>query len=242
MGAYVTALIAFSNISFGYGRHRTAVLEDVDWQLPMDESIAVLRGPSGCGKTTALMLAAGLLTPTRGTVATLGIDLVAAKEAGRRAFRRRHVAFVYQDFRLIEDLTAGENVSLPLWLAGVPRHAEDNRIRDALAAVQMDWAADRFPDQLSGGEQQRVGFARALVTEPTLIFADEPTANLDDASAAAVSSLIVAVVAERGCKVLIASHDPRVQSVALAQYDVSRTSITAVPRVEPTSSVSGHYI
>ncbi len=232
----MTALIAFSNVSFGYGRDRTSVFEVVSWQLPIDESIAVLRGPSGCGKTTALMLAAGLVTPTRGTVATLGLDLVAAGEAGRRGFRRRHVAFVYQDFRLIEDLTARENVGLPLWLAGVPRHTEGGRIRDALAAVQMDWAADRFPDQLSGGEQQRVGFARALVTEPNLIFADEPTANLDDASAAAVASLIVAVVAQRGCKVLIASHDPRVQSIALAQYEVSRTSITAVSSVESASS------
>jgi putative ABC transport system ATP-binding protein len=235
----MTTLVSFSGVSFGYGRDRTAVLENVDWQLPMDESVAVLRGPSGCGKTTVLMLAGGLVTPTQGTIVTLGVDLASAGEGGRREFRRRHVAFVYQDFRLIEDLTASENVGLPLWLVGVSGQAAANRVRDALAAVGMDWAAARFPDQLSGGEQQRVGLARALVTEPTLILADEPTANLDDASAATVASLIVAVVAERSCKVLIASHDPRVQSIAQAHYDVSRTSIAPVPLGHPAQPGTG---
>ncbi len=171
------------------------------------EAIAVV-GASGSGKSTLLGLLAGLDTPTAGAVHLDGVDLSALDEDGRADLRKRLVGFVFQSFQLLAPLTALENVMLPLELAG--RDDAQARARAMLARVGLGERLGHYPKYLSGGEQQRVALARAFVVEPRVLFADEPTGNLDAATGAGIINLLFELNAERGATLMLVTHDEMV--------------------------------
>ncbi|MBI3045776.1 MAG: ABC transporter ATP-binding protein [Betaproteobacteria bacterium] len=180
------------------------ILSDVSFEVRAGEAVAIM-GVSGSGKSTLLGLLAGLDTPSTGSVRIDGHELFALDEDGRAALRGRMVGFVFQSFQLLPAMTALENVMLPLELAGV----EESRA-PALAMLERVGLGDRvqhYPKQLSGGEQQRVAIARAFVTRPKLLFADEPTGNLDAATGAQVIELLFGLNRESGTTLLLVTHD-----------------------------------
>ena len=181
------------------------VLDGVSFRLRAGQSCAIL-GPSGSGKTTLLGLCAGLDRPQRGQIHLLGHDLSALDEEQRARLRREQVGFVFQSFQLLPTLTAVENVTLPLDLLGRPR-AREQAVR-LLEQVGLGARLDHYPAQLSGGEQQRVAVARAFVHQPRILFADEPTGNLDAATAARVMDLLFALNREAGTALLLVTHEP----------------------------------
>ena len=183
------------------------VLRDVDIDVIEGESVAIL-GPSGSGKTTLLGLLAGLDRPTHGTVALLGTDLATLGEDARAAFRARHVGFVFQSFQLIPTLTALENVLVPMELADTGSVRErESRAAELLGRVGLGDRLEHYPSQLSGGEQQRVALARAFANEPGILFADEPTGNLDAETGGRVIELLMGLNAERGTTLILVTHD-----------------------------------
>ncbi|MGE0115676.1 MAG: ABC transporter ATP-binding protein [Steroidobacteraceae bacterium] len=182
------------------------ILDDVSLAIGNGETVAIV-GTSGAGKSTLLALLAGLDTPTTGRVQLNGAELTALDEDGRAAVRARHVGFVFQSFHLVPSLTALENVMLPLELAGKLQARPA-----ALAALQQVGLAARsghYPNQLSGGEQQRVAIARAFVTQPAVLFADEPTGNLDTATGERVMTLLFELNAANGTTLVLVTHDVR---------------------------------
>jgi putative ABC transport system ATP-binding protein len=204
----MTPALEFRGVSrsFGSGRVRVTALADVTLEVAAGEFLSVM-GPSGSGKTTLLSLAGGLDAPTGGSVLFEGVDLARLSPSEVARLRRRRIGFVYQQFNLIEALTAAENVSLPLELDGVGREAR-SRARTALELVGMAELADRFPDELSGGEQQRVAIARAIVGERSLLLADEPTGALDSATGERVLRLL-REHCERGGTAVLVTHEAR---------------------------------
>ncbi|MDT8340467.1 MAG: ABC transporter ATP-binding protein [Longimicrobiales bacterium] len=183
------------------------VLQDVNLVVEREERVAIL-GPSGSGKTTLLGLLAGLDTPTRGRVVLEGQDLSRLSEDGRAAFRARNVGFVFQSFHLLPSLTALENVLVPLEILGEGR-ARERRER-AVALLERVGLGDRlhhYPLQLSGGEQQRVALARAFSTRPRLLFADEPTGNLDQRTGETVIELLDELHREAASTLVMVTHD-----------------------------------
>jgi putative ABC transport system ATP-binding protein len=186
------------------GNSRLAVLRDVTFDIPQGAFVAIV-GPSGSGKTTLLGLLAGLDLPTRGTVTLDGSDLTRLDEDARARLRGEKVGFIFQSFQLIPTLTAAENVQVPLELRG-----DDDavaRARDLLERVGLGDRRDHFPSQLSGGEQQRVAIARAFANQPRILFADEPTGNLDGATGAKIVALLDQLNRESGATVVIVTHD-----------------------------------
>lgn len=184
---------------------RLAILTDVNLEVKAGESVAIL-GASGSGKSTLLGLLAGLDVPSAGRVAWNGQDLFALDEDARAALRGRLAGFVFQSFHLLPALTALENVMLPLELAGVA--GARARARHILERVGLAGRLGHYPRQLSGGEQQRVAIARAFATEPALLFADEPTGNLDSATGATVIDLLFDLNREQGTTLILVTHDP----------------------------------
>ena len=173
-------------------------------------SLAVVAGPSGSGKTTLLTLAGALDHPTSGSVTVCGIVLNELDARRLTVFRREYLGFVFQDFKLIEVLTATANVALALELRGHLRGAARKASRELLDRLGLAARADHYPAQLSAGEKQRVAIARALVTRPRVILADEPTANLDWNTGEKIVALLHSATRERGTTVVLVSHDPRV--------------------------------
>ncbi|MCC8532355.1 ATP-binding cassette domain-containing protein [Xanthomonas phaseoli] len=167
------------------------------------DSIAIV-GASGSGKTTLLGLLAGLDLPSRGSIALAGQDLGQLDEEARAALRARDVGFVFQSFHLLPALTAEENIALPLELAG---REDPARVREVLEAVDLSARARHYPRQLSGGEQQRVALARAFVARPRILFADEPTGSLDQATGAQISDLLFALNATSDTTLVLVTHD-----------------------------------
>ncbi len=179
------------------------ILDGVELSVGPGDSVAIV-GASGSGKTTLLGLLAGLDLPTRGEIALAGERLDRLDEEARAALRARHVGFVFQSFHLLPALTAEENIALPLELAG----AEDPaRVREVLAAVGLSERRRHYPRQLSGGEQQRVALARAFVARPRILFADEPTGNLDQATGRHVGDLLFDLNAQSGTTLVLVTHD-----------------------------------
>jgi len=184
----------------------TAV-NDVD--LVIDEGTFVaIEGPSGSGKTTLLGLLAGLEPPDSGEIIVLGHDLSRLSAAERARLRQRRIGIVFQSFGLIASLRAGENVALPLALAGVRTAEREERARVVLDEVGLGSAFGSRIDELSGGERQRVGVARALVSDPAIILADEPTGSLDEENASGVLQLLTDAVRRRGASLVLVTHDP----------------------------------
>ena len=191
------------------GEKDRTVLQNLSLSLARG-SFSVLMGRSGAGKSTLLNLISGIDLPTSGHVRIGGTDLTEKSETERTKFRRAHIGFVFQSFNLISTLTVGENVRLPLELAGDTPRADRDRAEAMLDRVGLADRADDFPDRLSGGEQQRVAVARALAHEPLLVLADEPTGNLDYETGQAVLRLLGDLVEDTGTTLLVATHDPEV--------------------------------
>ena len=180
------------------------ILDGVSFALARGDSLAIV-GASGSGKTTLLGLLAGLDRPSSGAIVLAGEKLDALDEEERARLRRRRVGFVFQNFHLLPALNAEENVMLPLELDG--RADARDRAGDALARVGLAARRHHYPAQLSGGEQQRVALARAFVHEPEILFADEPTGNLDQRTGAAIGDLLFALNREHGTTLVLATHD-----------------------------------
>ncbi|WP_045768379.1 ATP-binding cassette domain-containing protein [Xanthomonas albilineans] len=178
------------------------------------DSVAIV-GASGSGKTTLLGLLAGLDLPTRGEILLAGQPLNALDEEARAALRARAVGFVFQSFHLLPSLTAAENVALPLELAG---REEPVRVREVLEAVGLSARAKHYPRQLSGGEQQRVALARAFVARPRILFADEPTGSLDQATGQQISDLLFALNASNDTTLVLVTHDLRLAQRCAHRY------------------------
>lgn len=203
------------------GGRPLTVLKEVSLEVEPGGFLAVI-GPSGCGKTTLLGLLAGLDVPTSGTVELDGEDLAALSEDGRARLRGEKVGFVFQTFQLIPTLTAQENVQVPLELrthrrTGAPTHRDDDpteRAKELLARVGLDGREHHYPAQLSGGEQQRVAIARAFANRPRILFADEPTGNLDLTTGARIVALLEELNRESGTTLVLVTHDPALASRA----------------------------
>lgn len=180
------------------------ILAEVDLQIAAGETVAIV-GASGAGKSTLLALLAGLDEPSAGRVWLNGAELTALDEDGRAAVRARHVGFVFQSFHLVPSLTAIENVMLPLELAGLP-HARSTAA-EVLAQVNLSPRREHYPRQLSGGEQQRVAIARAFVTRPALLFADEPTGNLDSVTGQRIIELLFDLNKATQTTLVVVTHD-----------------------------------
>jgi len=186
------------------GNARLKILDNISFDIASGEAVAIL-GASGSGKSTLLGLLAGLDTPSAGSVSMAGNDLFALDEDGRAGLRSQLVGFVFQSFQLLPALTALENVMLPLELAGIG--GADKTAQDMLARVGLGERTHHYPKQLSGGEQQRVAIARAFVREPKLLFADEPTGNLDSATGAQIIDLMFELNRERQATLILVTHD-----------------------------------
>jgi putative ABC transport system ATP-binding protein len=184
-------------------------LRDVSLRVDGGEVVAVT-GPSGSGKSTLLFLLAGLDHPDGGEVRVAGTDWRTLDGPARARFRRRTCGFIAQGMALLPQATAAENVAVPLLLDGVGPADRQARVAEVLEAVGLAGDGGKLPDQLSGGQQQRVAVARALVARPAVVLADEPTANLDSATAQAVTRLLLAAARERGAAVVLVTHDPDV--------------------------------
>jgi len=195
------------------GERERVVLRDVDLGVARGE-IVVLLGRSGSGKSTLLNLVSGIDRPTSGVVRVEGVDVAALSETERTLFRRRRIGFIFQFFNLIPTLTVEENLLLPLELNGVVGGEARARARRLLTAVDLADRGASFPDRLSGGEQQRIAVARALVHDPSLVLADEPTGNLDAESARQVLRLLASLAREAGKTVVAVSHSEEVAALA----------------------------
>jgi putative ABC transport system ATP-binding protein len=209
------SLVRAEKLTKVYGTGETAVtaLDHASLAVEAGEFVAVM-GPSGCGKSTLLHLLGGLDRPTGGTVSIDGQELTGLDDAALSRLRRRKIGFVFQFYNLLPVLDATENVALPLLLDGVRPAAARGKGTDWLHKVGLPDRAGHLPSQLSGGQQQRVSIARALVADPALILADEPTGNLDTHSSDEVAALLRRVADEWGRAVVMVTHDPRIAAYA----------------------------
>ena len=209
------------------GATTLTILQDVSLEIAAGEACAIL-GASGSGKTTLLALLAGLDVPTAGEVHINGNNLSALDEDGRARLRRNQVGFVFQSFQLLPALTALENVMLPLELAG--NEGAREKAAAWLARVGLAERLEHYPRQLSGGEQQRVAVARAFASEPRLLFADEPTGNLDSASGEEIISLMLALNRESRTTLLLVTHDEAIARRCPRQLRLAAGRLTADER------------
>ena len=211
----MTAFLRFQDLSksFYEGDVQRIVLQNAQAEFQPGEITAIL-GRSGSGKSTLLNLISGIDEPDGGRIWVEGQELSALSERDRTLFRRARIGFVFQFYNLIPTLTVGENVSLPLELNRVPRPLAHEKAQELLKAVGLLERWDTFPDKLSGGEQQRVTLARALVHDPLLILADEPTGNLDEETGAQVMSLLARLTREQNRTLLMVTHSVEAASHA----------------------------
>ena len=208
------------------------ILRDIHFSLAERETVAIV-GASGSGKSTLLSIIAGLDTPTRGTVRIAGDDLFAVSEDERAALRARRVGFVFQSFQLLGNLTALENVMLPLELAG--RRDARAVASEMLARVGLAERLRHYPKVLSGGEQQRVALARAFVVHPAVLLADEPTGSLDHATGEKVMELMFALNREQGTTLVLVTHDRAIAARCQRRLTIDAGGIAADERAESLS-------
>ena len=204
---------------FGSGATAVTALSAISLTVEQGEFLAVT-GRSGSGKTTLLNLLSGLDRPSTGTVLFHGDDLAKMREADLVEMRRHKIGFVFQSFGLMPLLSAQENVELPLHIGGMPWRERRQRASEALKAVGLGTRARHRPYELSGGEQQRVSIARALVTMPEVVFADEPTGELDTATARSIAETLGEVASTRRATVIIATHDLELAAMAQRRLDL----------------------
>ncbi len=194
--------------SYRRGSQLVPVLEEITLAIVSGEFLALM-GPSGSGKSTLLNLIAGIDKADQGSIHVGGVDITTLSETDLAAWRAMHVGFIFQFYNLMPVLTAFENVELPLLLTGLSRKARREHVETVLGLVALSDRMDHYPSQLSGGQQQRVAIARAIVTDPTILVADEPTGDLDRVSAGEILSLMDRLVREFGKTIIMVTHDPR---------------------------------
>ena len=224
------SIVEVSNLHkfFRRGSEQIDVLNGLNLDVPEGEFLALM-GPSGSGKTTLLNLIAGLDTPSRGTI-RVGDEIISGMSEGKlAAWRTRHVGFVFQFYHLLPVLTAYENVELPLLLLPLSASQRRRQVTTALELVALSDRMRHRPGQLSGGQQQRVGIARAIVTDPTILVADEPTGDLDARSAEDILNLLVALQKSLHKTIIMVTHDPRAAARARASFISTRASSFVKP-------------
>jgi len=219
--------------TYALGANVVRSLVGISMEVGVGEVVAVL-GPSGSGKSTLLYLLGGLDDPDGGRIRITGVDWRSLSPPARARFRRERCGFVAQGRTLLPQATAAENVEVPLLLHAVPADDRRRRVVDALRRVGLSSAADKLPDQLSGGEQQRVSIARALVNRPAVVLADEPTASLDSSAAQDVTKLLVSAATEGGAAVVLVTHDP-----AVAVHATRTVRLSSGRVVEPNQEGDG---
>lgn len=208
-------MLSVTELCKGYqsGSHHQTIFEGLDLHLDKGEIVALL-GASGSGKTTLLNLLSGIDTPDKGRVLINGVDIHAQGEPARTLLRRQQLGFVFQFFNLIPTLTVAENVALPMELIGADEAAMQQRVSYLLHRVGLAQMQDRYPDTLSGGEQQRTAVARALSHRPQILLADEPTGNLDEETGQRVISLLGDLVRDQATTMLIVTHSRAIAAAA----------------------------
>ncbi|MGC2674194.1 MAG: ABC transporter ATP-binding protein [Candidatus Acidiferrum sp.] len=223
------AIVALQEVSKDYltDGQRVRALEDVSLEVDCGEFVA-LSGRSGCGKSTLLNLVGAMDFPTTGRVLLDGVDTSTLKDAGLTLLRREKVGFIFQSFQLLHTLTVIENVELPLLLAGKPNARA--AAREKLAWVELDGLGDRYPHQLSGGQMQRVGIARALVQSPAILLADEPTGNLDTMTGNVILELLKRLTRELNTATLMATHSAEAAALADAIVRLRDGTIEEITR------------
>lgn len=222
------------------GAERVVALDNIDLEI-MPGEICCILGTSGSGKSTLLNMLAGLERPTRGSVNILGTDIARASEKQLAKFRREKIGFIFQSYNLLGSLNALENVALPLTFRKVPRRKREAAAKKMLRAVGLGKHIRHRPNQMSGGQQQRVGIARAYVTNPPVVFADEPTGNLDSKTTIEVMEMITAIAREHNQTLIIVTHDREIADYAdrilflLDGRIESDTRVEHKPKPEPTA-------
>lgn len=224
-------IVELINITKSYrrGSEIISVLSDINLSIPEGEFLAIM-GPSGSGKSTLLNLIAGIDRPDSGRVIVSGIDITALSEDELARWRAFHVGFVFQFYNLIPVLTALENVELPLLLTGLSKSERREHAITALRVVGLEHRLNHYPSQLSGGEQQRVAIARAIVTDPSIIVADEPTGDLDKYSAEQVLDLLAGLNSQFNKTIIMVTHDPRAASRARTIRHLDKGVLNASPQ------------
>ena len=213
---------------FHRGSEDIHVLSDLHLKVPKGEFLALM-GPSGSGKSTLLNLIGGLDRPTKGTVSIAGERVNDLTDRALAAWRARHIGFVFQLYNLLPVLTAERNVELPLLLTHLSKAERRKHVETALAVVGLSHRARHYPRTLSGGEQQRVGIARAIVTDPTLLLCDEPTGDLDRKSGDEILNLLQALNREHGKTIIMVTHDPHASARASRTVHLNKGQLTNEP-------------
>ena len=183
-------------------------LKKINWNIERGEAIAIM-GPSGCGKTTLLNLIGSMDHASAGRISVDGQDVTNMSERQAELYRLKKVGFIFQFFNLVPSLTALENLELPMILAGIPKEERHDKAQDLLSKVGLGEKGHKRPEELSGGEQQRVAVCLALVNDPDLILADEPTGNLDVTNMEIITNLLISLAKEQGKTVIVATHDQK---------------------------------
>jgi ABC-type lipoprotein export system ATPase subunit len=204
-------ILVGTNLSKKYGD--LAVVKDVSFRVKEGEFVSLV-GKSGCGKTTLLSLVSGLERPTTGQVILNGKEITGASEDELALFRREHVGFIFQSFNLIPTLSAWENVALPLFPVKMTNEQRQERALELLEQMEMGHRTEHLPAALSGGEKQRVAIARALANHPKMVFADEPTGNLDSVTGDAIMVILNQLHTKQGMTMLMVTHEPELAKTA----------------------------
>lgn len=227
-------IVEISHVSKSYrrGDRIIPVLVDINLNIPEGEFLALM-GPSGSGKSTLLNLIAALDHVDSGTIRVGDIDITALSESELASWRAVHVGFIFQFYNLLPVLTAFENVELPLLLTDLPRRERREHVEMALRIVNLEDRMDHYPAQLSGGEQQRVAIARAIVTDPTILVADEPTGDLDKVAAREILELMDRLNRESHKTIIMVTHDPRAAEKARVIRHLEKGSLNDVHFQDP---------
>ena len=225
-----TPIVEIQNVSKSYHRGNMAipVLQGISFDIEEGEFLALM-GPSGSGKSTLLNLIAGIDTLDSGIIRVGGIDITTLSETELARWRANHVGFVFQFYNLIPVLTAFENVELPLLLTSLSKKERREHVETALSVVNLADRMDHYPNQLSGGQEQRVAIARAIVTDPTILVADEPTGDLDRASAEEIMDLMDNLNRQSGKTIIMVTHDPRAAKKAHTIKHLDKGVLNNVP-------------
>jgi putative ABC transport system ATP-binding protein len=213
---------------FHRGSEEIHVLKNLHLQVPSGEFLALM-GPSGSGKSTLLNLVGGLDRPSRGTVTIAGERTDELSDRHLAAWRARHIGFVFQLYNLLPVLTAERNIELPLLLTHLSKAERKTHVATALAVVGLSHRAKHYPRQLSGGEQQRVGIARAIVTDPTMLLCDEPTGDLDRKAGDEILDLLQGLNREHGKTIIMVTHDPHASARAARTLYLDKGQLSTEP-------------
>lgn len=211
---------------FHTGSEEISIFENLEFTVESASRVAIT-GESGCGKSTLLNIIAGLESATSGTVRAGALDIESLDEGALTAYRSRHLGLVFQFHYLLKDFTALENVMLPAFMAGMKRREATERARQLLSDVKLGHRLDHLPSRMSGGERQRAAVARALINEPSLVLADEPTGNLDPDNSALVRDLLFDVVTKYGKTLVLVTHDASIAAMADRVLKLTQSGLVA---------------